>query len=149
MHVCVCVCVHAHVYVCVCVCTHCVCAYVCAHVCVCVCVCVHVYACICIFCVCAYICAPVCICTCVCVFAFEKEQRNLMKGITERVAYALSKKKDFAHGKIICFLSAEKMGGVKVRTTHRMTADTFNSIVKLGSGLKKKKKGKKGKKKVM
>ena len=40
------------------------------------------------------------------------------------------------------------MGGVKVRTTHRMTADTFNSIVKLGSGLKKKKKGKKGKKKV-
>ncbi|KAK3095694.1 hypothetical protein FSP39_017688 [Pinctada imbricata] len=38
----------------------------------------------------------------------------------------------------------EKLGGVKLRTTHRLNADTFNSIVKLGSGLKKKKK--KGKK---
>lgn len=42
-----------------------------------------------------------------------------------------------------------KLGGVKVLTTHRMKTDTFNSIVKLGSGLKKKKKkgGKKKKKK--
>ena len=36
--------------------------------------------------------------------------------------------------------------GVKVRTTHRMNSDTFNSIVKLGAGLKKKKKKGKGKK---
>ena len=34
---------------------------------------------------------------------------------------------------------------MKVRTTHRMVTDTFNSIIKLGAGLKKKKK-KKGKK---
>ena len=62
----------------------------------------------------------------------------------------LSVKKSLCTWKdLLFFLSAEKMGGVKVRTTHRMTADTFNSIVKLGSGLKKKKKGKKGKKKVM
>ena len=42
-----------------------------------------------------------------------------------------------------------KLGGIKVLTTHRMKTDTFNSIVKLGSGLKKKKKkgGKKKKKK--
>lgn len=42
-----------------------------------------------------------------------------------------------------------KLGGVKVITTHRMKTDTFNSIIKLGSGLKKKKKkgGKKKKKK--
>jgi len=39
---------------------------------------------------------------------------------------------------------AEKMGGVKMRTTHKLSADVFNSIVKLGTGLKKKKK--KGKK---
>lgn len=38
----------------------------------------------------------------------------------------------------------EKLGGVKVRTTHKLSTDVFNSIVKLGSGLKKKKK--KGKK---
>ena len=35
---------------------------------------------------------------------------------------------------------------MKLRTTHRMNTDTFNTIVKLGAGLKKKKKGKKGKK---
>lgn len=39
-----------------------------------------------------------------------------------------------------------KLGGVKMRTTHRMSSDTFNTIIKLGVGLKKKKK-KKGKKK--
>ena len=36
------------------------------------------------------------------------------------------------------------MGGVKIRTTSRISSDIFNGIVKLGSGLKKKKK--KGKK---
>ena len=36
------------------------------------------------------------------------------------------------------------MGGVKMRTTHRMNSDTFNQLIKLGVGLKKKKK--KGKK---
>ena len=36
------------------------------------------------------------------------------------------------------------MGGVKIKTTHKLSTDVFNSIVKLGSGLKKKKK--KGKK---
>lgn len=41
------------------------------------------------------------------------------------------------------------MSGVKVRTTHRMTADTLKTIIKFGAGLKKKKKkGKRGKKKV-
>ncbi|KAH9490272.1 hypothetical protein Btru_035320 [Bulinus truncatus] len=42
-----------------------------------------------------------------------------------------------------------KLGGCKVRTTHLMTSNTFNAIVKLGSGLKKKgkRKGKRGKKK--
>ncbi|KAK0048886.1 hypothetical protein Bpfe_021652 [Biomphalaria pfeifferi] len=42
-----------------------------------------------------------------------------------------------------------KLGACKVRTIHKMTADTFNAIVKLGSSLKKKgkRKGKKGKKK--
>ncbi|GFN94416.1 NACHT lrr and pyd domains-containing protein 9 [Plakobranchus ocellatus] len=46
------------------------------------------------------------------------------------------------------FRKEAKLGGVKVRTSHQMTTDTFNTIVKLGSGLKKKgkKKGKKGKK---
>ena len=44
----------------------------------------------------------------------------------------------------IKFSVSEKMGGVKVRTTHKLSTDVFNSIVKLGSGLKKKKK--KGKK---
>jgi hypothetical protein len=42
--------------------------------------------------------------------------------------------------------SETKLGGIKVLTTYRMKTDTFNSIVKLGSGLKKKKK--KGGKKV-
>jgi hypothetical protein len=42
------------------------------------------------------------------------------------------------------FVVSEKMGGVKIRTTHKLSTDVFNSIVKLGSGLKKKKK--KGKK---
>jgi len=36
------------------------------------------------------------------------------------------------------------MGGVKMRTTHKLSSDVFNSIIKLGTGLKtKKKKGKK------
>ncbi|XP_048247427.1 uncharacterized protein LOC124119712 [Haliotis rufescens] len=48
----------------------------------------------------------------------------------------------------LMYRKEEKLGGVKMRTTHRMNADTFNTIIKLGSGLKKKKKGKKkGKKK--
>ncbi|ESO98833.1 hypothetical protein LOTGIDRAFT_231199 [Lottia gigantea] len=48
----------------------------------------------------------------------------------------------------LTFRKEEKLKGVKVRTTHRMTSETFNAIVKLGSGLKKKKKkGKKKKKK--
>ena len=33
---------------------------------------------------------------------------------------------------------------MKLRTTHRMNTDTFNTLIKLGAGLKKKKK--KGKK---
>ncbi|OWF54471.1 uncharacterized protein LOC110444826 isoform X1 [Mizuhopecten yessoensis] len=42
----------------------------------------------------------------------------------------------------------EKMGGVKLKTTHKLQADTFKNICKLGAGLKKKKKkGKKKKKK--
>lgn len=36
------------------------------------------------------------------------------------------------------------MGGVKLKTTHKLQAETFNNICKLGAGLKKKKK--KGKK---
>lgn len=42
-------------------------------------------------------------------------------------------------------LISADLPGVKVRTTHRLMADTFNNILKLGAGLKKKKK-KKGKK---
>ena len=45
---------------------------------------------------------------------------------------------------MIVFSLLEKMGGVKIRTTNRLSSDVFNGIVKLGSGLKKKKK--KGKK---
>ncbi len=40
-------------------------------------------------------------------------------------------------------LSAD-LPGMKMRTTHRMSTDTLNSIIKMGAGLKKKKK--KGKK---
>ena len=43
-----------------------------------------------------------------------------------------------------CCYFIEKMGGVKIRTTSRISSDIFNGIVKFGSGLKKKKK--KGKK---
>ncbi|XP_025115558.1 uncharacterized protein LOC112576910 isoform X2 [Pomacea canaliculata] len=47
----------------------------------------------------------------------------------------------------LTYRKEQKMPGVKVRVTHRMCTDTFNMIVKLGSGLKKKKKGRRGKKK--
>lgn len=36
---------------------------------------------------------------------------------------------------------SEKLGGCKVRVTSRIKKDTFDGILKLGSGLKKKKKG--------
>lgn len=42
------------------------------------------------------------------------------------------------------FFLPEKMGSIKCRTTHRMNAETFSAICKMGAGMKKKKK--KGKK---
>lgn len=41
----------------------------------------------------------------------------------------------------LIFMFSEKLGGCKVRVTSRIKKDTFDGILKLGSGLKKKKKG--------
>ena len=63
--------------------------------------------------------------------------RELLEGLLDR--------KDgtsFIHSFIHSF--PVDLPGVKIRTTHRLMADTFNDILKLGGGLKKKKK--KGKK---
>lgn len=42
---------------------------------------------------------------------------------------------------VTLFMFSEKLGGCKVRVTSRIKKDTFDGILKLGSGLKKKKKG--------
>ena len=47
--------------------------------------------------------------------------------------------------KILMFAFVAKLNSIKLRTTHRMNSTTFANLVKLGGGMKKKAKKKKGK----